>query len=189
MQVYMVQAGVGGPVKIGVTRRNIKVRLTALRNGSAEELRLLGLFEGGRELESELHRRFAAARLCGEWFKPIPELLELASEGAERARIALAKRPGTPSERETTASLKSSVRQPKAWRDPPEELQRAISVMTEISRLSLLSPFMDEAGREFFRAGVANLADEFALVRQAFESAEAGRGVAAPAAGAESRAP
>ena len=32
--------------------------------------------DGGREAEWVLHRRFAHARIRGEWFRPVPELFE-----------------------------------------------------------------------------------------------------------------
>ena len=47
---------------------------TALRS-EADRLILLATRPGGAKLERKLHRRFAAARSHGEWFRPTRELL------------------------------------------------------------------------------------------------------------------
>jgi predicted component of type VI protein secretion system len=73
--IYFAQASEGGPVKIG-TSRNPAARIRELSVASATGLRLLTQEEGGRRDELELHRRFADARMHGEWFQPVPELLE-----------------------------------------------------------------------------------------------------------------
>lgn len=72
--IYFVQAGDDGPVKIGITT-DIRRRLTALRTGSPAPLRLLGHLPANSSFEKGLHRRLAAARLHGEWFKPTREVL------------------------------------------------------------------------------------------------------------------
>jgi Meiotically up-regulated gene 113 len=73
--VYFVQVGEDGPIKIGHTFRPIEERLRDLRNASPYRLRLLLMLPGQRDDEQALHQRFAAARLEGEWFRPVPELL------------------------------------------------------------------------------------------------------------------
>lgn len=65
--VYFVEDATGA-VKIGYSA-SIKNRLASLRTGSANALRVLLLLRGGRELEAELHRKFARQRLSGEWFR------------------------------------------------------------------------------------------------------------------------
>ena len=73
-RVYFIQAGDGGPIKIGRAVDVIR-RLHGLQAASWEELRLLSAT--GAVTEREMHQRFASLRIRGEWFKPSVELLEL----------------------------------------------------------------------------------------------------------------
>jgi hypothetical protein len=61
-------------IKIGVSS-NIKVRLVNMRAHCPYDLRLLKAVVAGAHLEIELHQRFAADRVRGEWFRRTPELL------------------------------------------------------------------------------------------------------------------
>lgn len=70
---YFFQSDQGGPIKIGVTGDVVR-RLRMVQNGHPYRLRVVGLMEGNHEVE--LFRRFAAHRLCGEWFRPMFELRE-----------------------------------------------------------------------------------------------------------------
>ncbi len=73
--VYFIQAGDSGPIKIGISE-DIQFRLRELQVASPESLRLLASVEGDRETEKGLHARFSAYWRSGEWFDPVPELLE-----------------------------------------------------------------------------------------------------------------
>ena len=73
--VYFIQAGLSGPIKIGVAN-NPKARLHTFQVGHYEELRLLAAIEGAEPEEAALHRRFASLRIRGEWFRPARALLE-----------------------------------------------------------------------------------------------------------------
>lgn len=73
--VYFIQAGEGGPIKIGCSRSPI-VRLNELQTGNAEKLVYCGAIPGGFELEQRLHERFASLRVAGEWFNAEPELVD-----------------------------------------------------------------------------------------------------------------
>lgn len=76
--IYFAQAEGVGHIKIGFTDgQDAGDRLASLQTGSPVPLRLLGTIPGSIEGEKDLHRRFAAARVCGEWFKPVPALLAL----------------------------------------------------------------------------------------------------------------
>lgn len=66
--VYFIQAGQHGPIKIGVAS-NVRKRLAALQTGHHTSLRIIGTVPGDAALERELHQRFAAHRIRGEWFK------------------------------------------------------------------------------------------------------------------------
>lgn len=78
-RVYFIQSGHDGPVKIGISSRPGK-RFEDLQVANPNELRLLGLMFGGRTMEMALHKRFATARLRGEWFSPVPDLMQLIAE-------------------------------------------------------------------------------------------------------------
>lgn len=72
--VYFFQAIDGGAIKIGKADAPLR-RLAATQAHSPVRLRMLGTLPGGKRREYELHRRFKASRLHGEWFEPTPELL------------------------------------------------------------------------------------------------------------------
>lgn len=79
--VYFIQAEDGGPVKIGRSK-NPTERLKALQTASPKRLVIRRLqsmhYHESLKVEKGLHRRYAEARLDGEWFRPIPELATLA---------------------------------------------------------------------------------------------------------------
>lgn len=76
--IYFVEAVGVGHIKIGFTDGDdAERRLDTLQTGSPVPIRLLGTVPGGMEEEKDLHRLFASARVHGEWFKPIPEILAL----------------------------------------------------------------------------------------------------------------
>lgn len=89
--LYFVQAGNGGPIKIGVAT-DLSKRLAALQTGSPAELRLLGTMTGDMADERALHVRFRDHRLRGEWFSPADDLLAFIRE-ATNAAPAPAPRP------------------------------------------------------------------------------------------------
>lgn len=68
MYVYFVQAGEGGPIKIGIGA-DPDERLHAMQIGNHAELFLLAAIPGTAAMERELHERFAAGRIRGEWFE------------------------------------------------------------------------------------------------------------------------
>ena len=72
--VYFVEAPATGQIKIGFTT-NIEARFKALSAHSGAELRLLATMPGTRRKERTLHRKFAADRVRGEWFRATDDLL------------------------------------------------------------------------------------------------------------------
>lgn len=78
--VYFIQCGDDGPIKIGKSR-DPKGRLAAMMPNNPFELRLLRTMKGGHSLERLLHWRFAPIRLRGEWFAPTSELLHFIAHG------------------------------------------------------------------------------------------------------------
>lgn len=71
--VYYVRR-TDGLIKIGYTGRELRVRLYGLRREHGP-LEVLTTHSGGYDAEQANHRRFAALRVTGEWFRPEPELL------------------------------------------------------------------------------------------------------------------
>ena len=74
MAIYFIQAGDGGPIKIGFSADPEK-RLVKVQSDNAAECQLLGILPGGEAEELALHAILAAARIRGEWFAATPEVL------------------------------------------------------------------------------------------------------------------
>ena len=73
--VYFIRSTDTSHVKIGTTKHSPPARLRDLQTGNPSELVLLGAMAGGVGLEKQLHDRFDALRVRGEWFRGTPELL------------------------------------------------------------------------------------------------------------------
>jgi len=110
-RVYFI--GCDGFVKIGFSDR-LAARFAELQNSTPHDLEILVVLEGTRDLERELHARFAGLRHRREWFLKEGQLAELvACPDALRAR---AKR-----ERESVAeALKSWTADLEAIRTDPQ---------------------------------------------------------------------
>jgi hypothetical protein len=91
--VYFVQAGEGGPIKIGFAA-NAKLRIDKIRVDCPDELIVLGVIDGGPGDESWLHGYFAEHKKRGEWFHPVPELLAYIANHPKRRDIVRGKRGG-----------------------------------------------------------------------------------------------
>lgn len=68
-------AAAGDRIKIGWSRK-VANRIAQLQTGNPEPVMLLATMPGGVSKERELHRRFAHARLAGEWFTATPDLVD-----------------------------------------------------------------------------------------------------------------
>ena len=75
MSVYFLHDAAGGFVKIGFTAGEVSARVKDLQVASAHELVLFGSIDGDESIEFELHERFKAHRVRGEWFRASPEVL------------------------------------------------------------------------------------------------------------------
>ena len=73
--IYFIQ-DTAGNIKIGHAN-DVKGRFRSLQTAHATKLHLLATIPGNVDDERKLHKRFAAHRLGGEWFRPAPELLAL----------------------------------------------------------------------------------------------------------------
>jgi hypothetical protein len=74
--VYFLQESGRGFIKIGCTTA-LPGRLSDLGWATPHELVLLATKRGDKNLERQFHRQFESARVSGEWFRPVPELLAL----------------------------------------------------------------------------------------------------------------
>lgn len=78
-QIYFIQAGDNGPIKIGYAANLVK-RMGQLQIGNSMQLTLLGNYPGGHAEESRLQRRFATSLIRGEWYTTSEALLALVAE-------------------------------------------------------------------------------------------------------------
>lgn len=83
-EVYFVQAGDDGPIKIGFAV-DFKARFATMRTDSPLDLRLLGRLDGTAQDEKRLHQTFAELRIRGEWFRADPRLLGYIAGACKRA--------------------------------------------------------------------------------------------------------
>lgn len=74
---FTEQTGEDAPIKIGFTERDAATRLGDIVTMSPRPLKVAAHAPGTLGHERALHARFAAARLHGEWFSAVPELVDL----------------------------------------------------------------------------------------------------------------
>lgn len=72
--IYFIQAETVGSVKIGHTEGPVPKRMAELQTGSPVGLKVIGAMPGTKETEAELHKRFSASRVRGEWFRLTDDL-------------------------------------------------------------------------------------------------------------------
>lgn len=72
--VYFIACHETGRIKIGYTGGNPFKRLKALQTGCSTELALIAMQPGTQETERNLHERFGAHCVRGEWFEAHPAL-------------------------------------------------------------------------------------------------------------------
>jgi len=80
--VYFVEAGTGGPIKIGWTQ-DVDRRIAELQTANAHKLILMGTIPGTLEDETAVHARFSHLRMEAEWFRNSPEIQEFIEKGGE----------------------------------------------------------------------------------------------------------
>lgn len=72
--VYFIRCTASGLIKIGLSENPWK-RLSKMQSDSPGQLEMLGVVGGDIVTEAELHDRFSASRLRGEWFNPTDDLV------------------------------------------------------------------------------------------------------------------
>lgn len=63
-------------IKIGFTKQSVRSRFSNIQTHNHLNLEILSVFDGDAEMEDRLHRKFERFRIRGEWYRPVPELLE-----------------------------------------------------------------------------------------------------------------
>lgn len=77
--LYVIRRRDTHEIKIGVSFEP-KKRLRSIQAYHARPLELLVTVAAKRNAEEKAHKRFAAHRLSGEWFRECPEILEWVKE-------------------------------------------------------------------------------------------------------------
>lgn len=89
--IYFIQSEHGGEIKIG-RADDVAKRLAGLQTSRPDKLLILAAAPGSTQQERELHDRFAAHRVKGEWFSPVAELMQLVADVVSRGSAAFDKR-------------------------------------------------------------------------------------------------
>lgn len=82
--VYFMQAGQGGPIKIG-RAADPEARTRGVQTSNANTLKVLLLIPDA-SLERKFHRWFRHHHIKGEWFKAHPEILRFVNTLARQTR-------------------------------------------------------------------------------------------------------
>jgi hypothetical protein len=77
--VYFARADGAEEIKIG-TSTQLARRIRALEVSSRSKITVLATVVGSYKVEAWIQDRFRRARVRGEWFRPVPELLEYIAE-------------------------------------------------------------------------------------------------------------
>lgn len=87
--VYFVRAGDSPRIKVGYTRKSVRVRLSTLQVGTPELLGLEFSFEvtDPEMVEKLVHKDLARFRVRGEWFTLLPEDLAAYVEAFQEVRL------------------------------------------------------------------------------------------------------
>lgn len=73
--VYFLQVGADGPVRIGYTSADVRRRVRVHQSSSPHILRWIGAFVGERGDERKAHLLLKSSWLRAEWFHPTAEVL------------------------------------------------------------------------------------------------------------------
>jgi len=83
--IYFIRAGASGPIKIGFADDPAQ-RLVALQNSHWENLTLLRVIDGPKDLEKRYHETFKSGHIRSEWFKFDARMLTIDSDISEWPR-------------------------------------------------------------------------------------------------------
>jgi hypothetical protein len=126
--IYFVKNTMTGSIKIGFANSEIacESRFESLQTGNEFRLKLIKVIGGTMSDEKELHRRFGAFRIRGEWFYPDSSLLNY----IETRRQRRAKRRTTP----RLSDLLDECEVSKRFQMSPAEVRRECSAAAVMHR-------------------------------------------------------
>lgn len=75
--IYFIQEDDSGPIKIGKSKEDINIRLSALQVGNPRKLNLLAYFMADHWVEKGLHWLCSDHHIRGEWFEPHPDVIDI----------------------------------------------------------------------------------------------------------------
>ena len=78
--VYFLQVGTDGPIRIGYTSAGVRHRIRVHQSSSPHILRWIGAFRGERGDERKAHLMLKDSWLRAEWFHPTTEVLAFVAE-------------------------------------------------------------------------------------------------------------
>ena len=138
MTIYFMQLGEGGPIKIGFasTDMGVYTRRSDLQIAVPEEIKILGIADGSKATEAELHRKFGHLRIRGELFRPEAELMDHA-RGLSEPPLRVIKQAGRPqiNEEQTPARFpKGTLKRIDAVLDPETNEKRADFLREAVER-------------------------------------------------------
>ena len=74
MGIYAIQLD-SGPVKIGYTANDPRLRRATIQSHHAEKATLIGFMSGSRADEKSIHLKLLQSHIRGEWFNPTNQVL------------------------------------------------------------------------------------------------------------------
>lgn len=152
MAVYFIQAGLGGPVKIG-TAKYPDQRLRNLQTGNSQELKMLRTMPGGKATERWLHEEFKADRMRSEWFIFSSKMLEISPpdladlptrRNKEQKEQSMLHSAGI-NLNDLARELGVTIQAVSQWRKVPAERCLAVEEATGISRYELRPDIFGQA--------------------------------------------
>lgn len=89
-RVYFIQESSSGAIKIGYTKSlGIRSRLDMIASCNPYDVKLIGSMFGGPLTEENVHYLFSHAHIKGEWFRPVPELIEYIARLPDMKKIEM----------------------------------------------------------------------------------------------------
>ena len=99
--LYFIQEGADGPIKIGYTMSDPEKRRQIFQVGNSRPLRLFASIKAYPDSEKSWHSRFKDCHVLNEWFAPSPALLL----AIEEAKTAVSSTRASHGRRQTLADL------------------------------------------------------------------------------------
>lgn len=88
--IYFVKNGNDNEIKIGYAD-NVKQRMCSLQTSNSNDLKLIGVMEGEKVVEQNIHERFAHLRVRGEWFTLSDELRDFVNANCYTENVPTSK--------------------------------------------------------------------------------------------------